>query len=106
MKEKSLIKDTEFTFIDVETTGLSPHGGDRVIEIAAMKVKNSKVVKKFETFVDPQRELSYGAFLVNGISDEMLKGAPKAHEILPEFMDMVQNSIIVGLKVFYKQLSD
>jgi len=93
------LKKCEFTILDVETTGLSSLNGDRVIEIAALKIRDNKVSGKFETFVDPQRELSYEAFLVNGITDEMLKGAPKAREILPELMAFIGDSVIVGHNV-------
>ena len=91
--------ETEFVIFDVETTGLSPHTGDRIIEIAALKIKGMKAVERFETFVDPQREISWGAFMVNGISPQMLEGAPKAGEILPSFLDFLGESCLVGHNV-------
>jgi len=89
-------KNTEFVILDVETTGLSPAGGDRVIEIAAVKVRELRIVDKFYSLVNPQRPVSYAAFQVNGISDAMLKDAPAAGEILPGFLDFVSGACLVG----------
>lgn len=86
----------EFVILDVETTGLSPGNGDRVIEVAALKIRELKVVDRFYSLVDPQRPLAYGAFLVNGITVEMLKGAPVAEEIIPGFFDFLGQACLVG----------
>jgi DNA polymerase III epsilon subunit family exonuclease len=79
----------ECVIFDVETTGLSPLDGDRIIELAALKIKGERVVERFHTLIDPEREISMGAFLVNGISAEMLRGAPCAREVLPKFMSFL-----------------
>ena len=92
-------KRTEFVVFDVETTGLSPSWGDRIVEIAALKVRNSKPIERFYSFVDPQREISFGAFAVNGITGEMLKGAPTSREILPRFLEFVGDAALVGHNV-------
>lgn len=89
-------KKIEFVVLDVETTGLSPVNGDRVIEVAALKIRELKVVDRFYSLVDPKRPLSYGAFLVNGITEEMLRGAPPAPEILPGFLDFLGTACLVG----------
>jgi DNA polymerase III subunit alpha, Gram-positive type len=88
--------DTEFVIFDVETTGLSPRLGDRIIEIAAVKISGLKPVAQFQSLVDPQREISFGAFLVNGISQEMLRGAPTSEEVLPMFLEFLGHSSLVG----------
>ncbi len=93
------IRKSEFIIFDVETTGLSPTFGDRVIEIAALKIKNLKPMDEFHSFVDPQRKISWGAFLVNGISQEMLEGAPKAREVLPKFMEFLGEGYLIGHNV-------
>ncbi|HOW35433.1 MAG TPA: exonuclease domain-containing protein [Candidatus Omnitrophota bacterium] len=92
---------TEFVIFDVETTGLSPERGDRVVEIAALKVKNSKALGTFHSLVDPEREISFGAFEVNGISAEMLEGAPKSGEILPDFLKFIDGAVLVGHNVSF-----
>ena len=91
-----LFKQAEFVIFDVETTGLSPRLGDRIIEIAALKVKDLEEVERFHSFIDPQRELSYGAFLVNGITSQMLEGAPKTNQVLPRFVEFLGKACLVG----------
>ena len=86
----------EFIIFDVETTGLSPRWGDRIVEIAAIRIKNLKPVENFYSFVDPQKEISWGAFQVNGITEEMLIGAPTAKEILPRFLEFIGRGALIG----------
>ncbi len=66
------IKLTEFVIFDVETTGLSPVDGDRIVEIAAVKVKGAQVVDKFYSLVNPQRSIPRRQPMVNNITDDML----------------------------------
>lgn len=93
------IKEKEFVVFDVETTGLSPVAGDRVIEIAAVKVRDLQVVEEFYSLINPQREISFGAFAVNGISQVMVDGAPTAQKIIPSFLEFIQTSVLVGHNV-------
>ncbi|MFA5059442.1 MAG: 3'-5' exonuclease [Candidatus Omnitrophota bacterium] len=91
--------EKELVIFDVETTGLSPQSGDRVIEIAAVKIKKLKVIDKFHSLVDPQREISFGAFQVNGISQEMLEGQPLAEDVFPRFLEFAGSRPLVGYNV-------
>lgn len=93
------MRKQEFVIFDVETTGLSPHGGDRIVEIAALKIKNLTPVDKFYSLIDPEREVSFGAFQVNGITSEMLMGAPKSSKVLPRFMEFIGSAGLVGHNV-------
>ena len=67
--------------VDVETTGLSPSCFGRVCEVGAVKIKNGRVAGTFQSLVNPQYPMPYGAYCVHGISDEMLEGAPTFREI-------------------------
>jgi DNA polymerase-3 subunit alpha (Gram-positive type) len=93
------IQKREYVIFDVETTGLFPGFGDRIVEIAALKIKDLEPVDRFSSLLDPQREISYGAFQVNQITASMLKGAPQAQEILPRFLDFVGEAALVGHNV-------
>ena len=86
--------ERDLTFFDTETTGLDPRTGDRVIELAAVRVRGGKVVGSFQELVDPQRPVPAGAFRVNGISDEMLAGKPLMAEVLPGFAKFIRGSCL------------
>jgi DNA polymerase III epsilon subunit len=95
MKKKQLhLGELDVTVFDTETTGLDPRSGDRIIEIAAVRFKNGIRAGTFHSLVDPCRPVSRGAFMVNGISDEMLEGAPSMKELLPGFVDFIRGSCL------------
>ncbi|MFH1380060.1 MAG: 3'-5' exonuclease [bacterium] len=87
--------------LDVETTGLSPCLGDRVCEIGAVKVKNGRIVDTFHSLINPQRQISYGAYLVNGISQEMVDQAPTFREIALDFLLFIENTRIAAYNSWF-----
>jgi len=93
------LKTKEFVVFDVETTGLSCKRGDRIIEVAAKKIKNFNIVDSFESLINPECEISHGAFLVNGINSQMVADAPLAKNILPDLMEFIGDCCIVGHNV-------
>lgn len=88
------IDEVEFTIFDTETTGLEPEWGDRIIEIAAVKLRNNTPGEVFSSLVNPERKVGAGAFEINQISDEMLKYAPRTEKVLPKFLDFVRGSVL------------
>ena len=85
----------EYVAFDLETTGLSS-ANDRIIEIGAVVMKNGEELDRFQTFVDPRRPLEKKIVELTGITDEMLKGAPKIEEVLPEFLKFVNGRVLVA----------
>lgn len=90
------VDDVEFLVIDVETTGLSPDAGDRVCEIAAIKLRGGAVVETFTTLIDPQRPMPAGAFAVHGISPAMLAGAPAFGDVAVRLEEMMHDAVLVA----------
>ncbi len=90
------LADAQFTVFDVETTGLYPYAGDRICEIGAIRVGRRKAARQFHALVNPGRPISAGAFAVNGITEEMLEGKPAIDEILPDFMEFIEGSVLVA----------
>ena len=76
----------EFVVFDLETTGLSFHE-DRITEIGAAIYKDGKMERRFQTFVDPERPLPARIVELTGITDDMLRGAPKLEEAIPAFLE-------------------
>ncbi len=90
------IREMEYVVFDVETTGLSVLGGDRIIEIAGMKIKDSKKIDDFHALINPERDIPPAASRVNGITSEMVEGAATASEALPKFLDFIGEACLVG----------
>lgn len=94
MKFETDLDKTEFSILDLETTGLDPESGDRIIEIAAIKIREGKKISQLHRLINPQRPLSSDAYQINQIDEQMLKGAPPSAEVLPRFMDFIQGSVL------------
>jgi len=91
-----LIEEAIFTVFDFETTGLYPYGGDRICEIGAVKLRPDGSRKIYQTMVNPGVPVSYGAFVVNGITDDMIKQAPRIEKVLPGFLSFIKGSVLVA----------
>ena len=87
--------DEEYVAFDLETTGLSSRT-DRIIEIGAVLMKNGEEINRFQTFVDPEQSLDKKIIDLTGITDEMLRGAPKIEQVLPEFLAFVAGRVLVA----------
>ena len=91
------ISEIDFTIFDLETTGLEPGSGDRIVEIAAVRLRNKKRLGVFHSLVNPAgRVISPAAFAVNKISQEMLKDAPDISEVMPLFLDFISGSCLAA----------
>ena len=86
---------SDYTVFDLETTGVSPQT-DKVIEISAIKVRNGQAVGEFSSLVNPMRSIPYGATRVNGITDEMVADKPVFEKVLGDFLDFIEDDILVG----------
>jgi len=93
------IQHSEFVIFDVETTGLSHLDGDRIIEIAALKIKNGQVVDQFYSLINPQRSIPSQATQVNNITDEMVATSPLAAQILPSMIHFISGACVAGHNV-------
>ena len=70
---------------DLETTGLSPRNGDRVIEIGAVVIENGRLTDEFHSLIKIDKPIPWRARRVHGISNKMLAEQPLATQIFPEF---------------------
>ncbi len=88
----------EYVVFDLETTGLSPWGGDEIIEIGAVKIFGNEIDEEniFHTLVNPKRLIGEDATRINGITNEMVATAPTIEDVFPKFLDFVGPAWLVA----------
>ncbi|WP_310388474.1 3'-5' exonuclease [Roseateles sp.] len=70
--------------IDFETTGLSPNGGGRATEIAAVLVRDGVIVDAYQSLMQTGAWVPPFIQELTGISNEMLADAPSAESVMQE----------------------
>ncbi len=87
-----------FTVFDVETTGLDPRKGDKIIEIAGVRIIDGVIHESdaFLQLVNPERTIPWEAARINKISDQDVVSAPTIDQVLPRFLEFAQGSLLVA----------
>ena len=93
-KKKLRLKDATYVVFDVETTGLSAER-DRLIEIAAIKVKNGAEIDSFESYINPKRPISELITRLTSITDDDVKDAPFEEEVMTNFYNWLDEDDIL-----------
>jgi len=75
--------------IDFETTGMSPETGARATEIAAVLVRNGRVVGRYQSLMNASARVPPFIEQLTGISNAMLRAAPPAAKVMGEVADFV-----------------
>lgn len=91
---------TEYIALDLETTGLDPKK-NKIIEIAAVHVKDGMVIEQYQTLLNPGWRLPEQITELTGIANEELLDAPVIEEKLGEFLGFIQDCVIVGHSVMF-----
>jgi len=82
--------------LDTETTGLSPAGGDRIVEIGCVELINHVPTgKHFHVYLNPQRTMPEEAFKVHGLSDEFLADKPLFADEAENFLTYIGEATLV-----------
>lgn len=87
-----------YVVVDVETTG---GNGDRhrVTEIGAVKVRDGKVIDRFQTLLNPQRTIPASISRLTGITPAMVHDAPYFADVADDFEAFMADSIFVAHNV-------
>lgn len=89
------LTDTTYVVFDLETTGLD-FMNNGITEIGAVKIVGGKIKEQFTTLVKPDYRISEENFNITGISEEMVKDAPKISAVIPDFMKFIEGTVIVA----------
>ena len=88
----------DYTVVDIETTGVCP-GQSAIIEISALQYRNEVLTDTFSTLLNPHCPIDWFITRLTGITDDMVRDAPDAADVLPAFYRFVGDDILVGHNV-------
>lgn len=89
------IADQKFVCLDCEATGLEPKE-DSIIELAVVKFDFNRSYVGYETLVNPECLISEESQAIHRISQKMVSASPTIREVLPKFLELIGDHIIVG----------
>jgi DNA polymerase-3 subunit epsilon len=82
---------------DTETTGLSPAGGDRMVEIGCIEmIGRVETGRHYHCYFNPGRPMPSEAEAVHGLSDVFLSDKPNFADKVDELLDFIGDSPLVA----------
>lgn len=92
------MKNREYAIVDIETTGGNA-SGSRITEIAIIIHDGMHVIDRFETLVNPQKDIPLPIFALTGINNEMVRDAPIFDDISERVLELLTDRIFVAHNV-------
>ncbi len=89
------IHEATYTVFDIETTGLSVNY-DKIIEIAAVRIKNNQIIDEFSTYVNPERPISMITTKITSIKNSDLAVAPTIDQVIQDFYEFSKDTVMVA----------
>jgi DNA polymerase-3 subunit epsilon len=90
-----MFTENNYTIVDVETTGGSPFF-NRIIEVGLLRIKNGKIVEKYQTLVNPEMEIPAFISDMTGITNAEVRNAPTFLELADEIQKKFEDVIFVA----------
>lgn len=92
------MKNRQYAIVDIETTGGNA-SGSRITEIAIVVHDGTRVTDRFETLVNPEKEIPLPIFALTGINNEMVRDAPIFDDIAEKVAQLLTDRIFVAHNV-------
>ncbi|GEP51126.1 exonuclease [Flavobacterium noncentrifugens] len=92
------MKNQQYAIVDIETTGGNA-SGSRITEIAIVIHDGTKIIDRWETLVNPQKEIPVPIFALTGINNDMVRDAPIFDDISEKVLQMLTDRIFVAHNV-------
>jgi DNA polymerase-3 subunit epsilon len=93
------LRSLRFAVVDVEATGGRAHGGDRIIEIAVVHVRNGVASTALDLLVNPQQPISPFVSRLTGIRWEHVQEAPTFGDVAEAVLDAIEGHVFVAQNV-------
>ena len=89
-------KNRRIVVIDVETTGLSPQKGSRIVEVGMIGLDNGDIRQEFHSLINPHVRIPFSVQKIHGITNEMIENAPGPEAVFPEIRRFIGSAVVVA----------
>jgi len=89
--------------LDFETTGLKVEEGDRVTEVAAIRIENGRIAHRFQTLVNCQVRISRSISSYTHITQNMIDTAPNTREVFRALQPFIGNDPVFAHNAAFDQ---
>lgn len=93
-----MIKKQEYAIVDIETTGGNANGS-RITEIAIIIHDGTQIIDRWESLVNPQKDIPLAIFALTGINNDTVRDAPIFDSISEKVLEMLTDRIFVAHNV-------
>ena len=87
-----------FAILDIETTG-GKFNQEKITEISIFVYDGIKIIDKFETLINPEKDIQPFVQRLTGINSDLVKDAPKFEEVSENIFEITKDKIIVAHNV-------
>lgn len=92
------MKEQEYAIVDIETTGGNATHS-KITEIAIIIYDGEKIIERWESLVNPEKEIPTAIFALTGIDNAMVENAPIFETISDKVLEMLTDRIFVAHNV-------
>ena len=90
------LEGTTYVVFDTETTGFNAAGGDQMIEIGAVKLKDGEIIDRFDELINPGYHIPDHISELTCITDDMVKDSDTEEEVTKRFLSWVGDCPLVA----------
>lgn len=90
------LDELAYAVVDVETTGSGSPGGERLVEVAVVEVRDGRVAEPYVSLVNPGVPIRPWVKWLTGLEDGDLRGAPRFAEIAEEVLERLEGRVFVA----------
>jgi DNA polymerase-3 subunit epsilon len=87
-----------FAIVDIETTG-GMVKRDKITEIAIVLYDGNQIIDQWDTLIYPERSIPEYITNITGITNEMVRDAPRFYEVAKKIVQMTEGSVFVAHNV-------
>ncbi|MDA8893558.1 exonuclease domain-containing protein [Flavobacteriaceae bacterium] len=87
-----------YSVVDIETTGNGPKG-QKITEISIFNFDGNQIIDEFTSLVNPEQKIPHFITNLTGITEAMVRTAPKFYEIAKKIEEFTKDTIFVAHNV-------